>query len=166
MVEREAWDVTCGDTAPAIPAAHHLWRRFIDDANHITWDGDRPIPHPVNPDNIHMEKGEDGLSTSWREHLETDGLGPESVIEGNGQYTLVGELRVADAGALQMPVTHDPTGNTPIDCAHTVVEWPPGLLAPGSDRPAKNDRTRIKNDLARGFDFVHGQVETQKPAGM
>jgi hypothetical protein len=121
MVEREAWDLSCGETTSAIPADHHLWRRFIDDANHITWDGDRPIPHPVDPDTMHMEKGEDGLSVSWREHLEADDLTAESVLEGNEQYTFVGELSVSHAHDLKMPVTHKPTGNTPIDCAHSVA---------------------------------------------
>jgi hypothetical protein len=113
---------------------------------------------------MHMEQGEHGLSTSWSEHLEErHGLGPESVLEDNLRYTLVGEIGVESACALGMNVYHAPNGDTPLDCAHALVDWPTDQITPGSDRPPRNVRRQIKNDLARLFDFVFGEVTTTPP---
>src|SRR5271157_6098757 len=132
--------VSCEGIAEEIPDPDHLWRRFIDDPNHITWDGDRPIPHPVSDVALHMEKGESGLSAYWREHLEYHGLGPESVLEDNEKYGLVGQLGVGNARRIEMVVRHDPEGAVPVGCAHSAVDWPPRLILKGSTRPDKGDR--------------------------
>jgi hypothetical protein len=152
----------CGDAA-IIPDEDMLWRRFIDDPNHLTWEGDRPFPHPVSSEQMHMERGEHGLSTSWREHLLHHELGPEAVLEGRPKFTLVGEIVVGDTRIIGMNVYHDPTGDLPINCAHTAVDWPTDLIPAGSDRPPSPERKRIKNDLARLFTFIYGVVTSERP---
>jgi hypothetical protein len=164
---RESWDVECGETASSIPESHRLWRRFIDDANHLTWDEDgRPIPHPLQSNSMQLERGEDGLSTSWAEHLEVDGGIREDVLDGSSDYSLVGEAHMNVVSAqLRMSVWHNPLGAEPIDCAHTLVSWPEGSNAPHSTRPAKPERIALKTDLAHAFSFSEGTVRTQRPPG-
>jgi hypothetical protein len=112
-----------------------------------------------------MEAGEKGLSVSWREHFEADGRTVEDVLGRNPKYTLVGQLRVSAARRLAMRVKHDPTSSEPLDCAHALVDWPIELLAPGSDRPPRPERQRIKMALAPEFEFIHGEVKTPSPPG-
>lgn len=111
-----------------------------------------------------MEKGERGLSSSWREHLAQHGLGPESVLDDNPKFTLVGEILVQAARQIGMNVYHDPTGNRPIRCAHSAIDWPEDSKEPDSDRPSKPERKRIKNDLALAFNFIFGEVTSERPA--
>ncbi len=155
----------CGERCIRIPDTDHLCRRFIDDPNHITWDGERPIPHPMSDNSFNMEKGRHGLSTSWRQHIQHHLLGLEVILDGDPRYTLVGEISVTDARAIGMRVDHDPTGDKPIDCAHTSVDWPLNSLAQNSDRPPSPERKLIKNRLATSFRFVHGEVQTPRPDG-
>jgi hypothetical protein len=161
---RESWDVECGETAPLIPESHRLWRRFIDDANHLTWDEDgRPIPYPLS-NSIQIDK--DGLSTCWADHLEADGAVREDVLEGSSDYSLVGEAPVSILSSqLRMNVSHDPLGAEPVACSHTLVGWPEGSNAPSSTRPAKPQRNALRTDMARAFRFPEGSVRTQRPTG-
>lgn len=157
--------ISCGETAPHLPDNHGLCRRFIDDPNHLTWEGDRPIPHPMSDRAINMEKGRAGLSTSWREHIERDGLEVSAVLGDDSNYTLVGQIQVGVARGIGMNVYHSPEGSHPIDCAHSSIDWPHGSEAENSDRPPKSERKRLKNELARSFEFVHGNVKSTKPFG-
>jgi hypothetical protein len=156
------WNVACGDTAPIIPEHHHLWRRFIDDPNHVTWDGDQPLFRPLS---MRIAQGEDGLSCAWAEHLNQDRCKPGALLEGNEKYTLVGEVPVRSVGMLEMPVLHDPKGSDPVACAHSLVKWPPGSFAYPSTRPDKPERNRLLLELSRSFSLVHGKVMSSTPPG-
>lgn len=156
-------EIPCGETADEIPDGHRLCRRFIDDENHLTWDGDRPIPHPSSPNSFNMEKGRSGLSTSWREHLERHNLSLEVVLAGDPDYTLVGQVNVGVVRDIGLLADHDPTSDQPLGCAHSVIRWSNASLAPGSDRPSRPDRKRLKTALSRAFDYVLGEITTPRP---
>ena len=157
----------CGVPVNPLPQESGLVRRFIDDANHITWDGDTPIPHPLSNS---VQFDDDGLSLYWRQHLDRDGLGLASVLEGRDAYTLVGEVSVAAVERVPMNVKHDPLGEADepllIRCAHTLINWHPATVAPGSLRPDKHERKKLKYALAREFHIELGEVSTPTPDGL
>jgi hypothetical protein len=155
--------VGCGELAESIPRDNRLLRRFIDDENHITWEGDRPIPHPLMGNSMQFDPE---LSTFWREHIEDDGNRIDSVLGRCPEYTLVGEIGVGAALDVPMAVAHDPTDEVPIiGCAHAGVGWSPSTIPAGSHQPTRPEKKRLRAELARGFSFVVGDVHTERPPG-
>ncbi len=151
------------ETTISIPPEDHLWRRFKDDPNHLTWDDELgPLPHEDK-----ALQFDNDLSTNWREHLEGHRIGPSGVLGcgSKSAYTLVGELAVAQAQLMGFLVTHSPDGKIPIECSHTSVSWPPAEIHPPAKRPDKRARSRLRADMARNFPFVYGEVTTPPPAG-
>jgi hypothetical protein len=163
----EPWDLPCGVQVDPIPTHHHLLRRLIDDDNHITWEGDQPIPHPTAGNSLQFDT--DGMSTTWTEHIERDGLSVDAILAGKHDYTLVAEVSVQKIRALPMDVVHDPL-DVAIDdsltrCGHTLVKWHESTFAQGSNKPDKFQRPALKYKLARSFQIIHGKVTTPKPPG-
>ncbi len=151
------------ETVLPVATEDHLWRRFKDDPNHLTWDDELgPLPHQDKA----LQFDED-LSTNWREHLEKHRIGPAEILgcSSKSTYTLVGELAVTQAQQLSFVVTHSPEGKIPIECSHTSVSWPPAEIHPPAKRPDRRARSRLRADMARNFTFVYGEVTAPPPDG-
>lgn len=154
-------EIPCGEVQE-IPNGDRVWRRFVDSKNHLAWDYDnnRYVPNPValafDPE----------MSTHWREHLEMHGLGPDSILDEDGKYTLVGEWAVRSVRDMDFPTTHTPDGSEPIACAHTSVYWPPESIKAGSKRPDAPTRTSLRNMLVMKMTLVCGDVTTPPPEDM
>jgi hypothetical protein len=77
----------------------------------------------------------------------------------------VGEFPVEAARAIGFIVTATPTGDVPIDCAHASVDWPPAEVPPGSRRPPKQARRRLRDELAKSMSWVHGRPTVKRQDG-
>jgi hypothetical protein len=151
---------SCGEPED-IPDNDHLLRRFMDSKNHLEWDADnmRWLPSAAA-----MQFDPD-LSTSWKEHLEFHGMGPEAVIAGNDRYSLVGEWPVKTLRDSRLVITHSPSSSGPIDCAHTSVDWPPDAIEPGKRRPNGAMRMSVRNSLSVSISWVYGNITIVPPEG-
>ena len=146
-----------------IPDEDHLLRRFRDDPNHLVWDDELgPIPHHEMNSVLQFDEE---LSTNWREHLRRHGMGTIWALGDNPAYTLVGEISVSEARKLDFGIIHSAEDIIPIGCSHTSVSWPANQIHPTAKRPDKRTRGRLRSQLARNFKFVHGEVQSEPPAG-
>jgi hypothetical protein len=161
--------IPCGKSLP-VPNGDKLWRRFIDSKAYWTWDDDlkRWIP------NRHYLRFDPELSVFWNRHLTLHGLGPESVLDGDPRFTVVGELDVSDLRKerhvgdlydLYFPVSHSPNDLSEIGCAHCSVYWPPTAIPEGAEIPTKDNQKRLQTEMARRFSWVHGAPPRDKPNG-
>jgi hypothetical protein len=125
------------------------------------WDTElrRWIPNP------HYLRFDPDLSCYWRQHLRMHGKGPESVLEGDARYSLVGELLIVRLRGQGFPVRHSPNGDTSIGCAHSSVDWPPGTIAANGTEPSKKDQKLLKHELAREFSWIYGDMPAVGPEG-
>jgi len=146
-----------------LPDEHHLWRRLIDDPNHIVWDSELGwLPNPRSAISLQMNPD---LSMQWREHLRRHNIAPAGILGEDGRYTLAAELLIDDARALRFSVTHSPLGPSPLDCSHTSVDWPMDQTQNPPARPNRDERLRLRYDMSAKFKLVYGNVRTQVPEG-
>jgi hypothetical protein len=151
----------CGQTLE-IPDGDHLWRKFMDSANHLIWNHDlgRMVPSHAalqfDPD----------LSSDWREHLELVHQQTASAIVGDdSRYTLVGQFPVGRVRKLDFVVTATPNSIQPFGCAHASVDWPPHTVPEHSIEPTRDVRKQLRNELAREASWVLGTPTVGPPAG-
>lgn len=79
-------------------------------------------------------------------------------MQPEGGYTLVYEVATVTARhQLNCTVTHTPQGDSPIDCAHSSVEF-----SAGANKPA---RKATRYDLAREMRLIAGKPTQYPPLG-
>lgn len=140
----------------------HNWDGGGDeDHDQLVWSQDehRWVPAPEPPPSMQFNPD---LSASWKEHLEGRHLyGPDSTLTRPG-YTLVWELKVADATRLEFTVEHSPTtASAPIECAHTSI-WMP-LDVSATAKKTKDRRHELRTDLAHAMTHVLGRLPPPPP---
>jgi len=145
----------CGE-ADEIPGAHVLWRRVLDDLDHLEWDGvdgcwrARPTP-PSNSLQFNPD-----MSTVWREHAaEVHGVGPECALDEAHRYTLVFAIEADAARELDLEVAHSPTGTECPNCAHSSVLWPTPIT--------KDQKKELRYELSRALRLIYGMPTVQPP---
>jgi hypothetical protein len=151
----------CGK-AEYVPNENNLWRRVMDQENHLLWSAEqgRWIP------NLPALSFDPDLSTSWAEHLRgRHQEGPDILIKNNPKYTLVGEFRVGTLRDMDFGVRASPAGSVPPDCAHTSADWPLGAVPEGKLKPNKDTARRIRLKLASKVEWVHGEPSILPPDG-
>ena len=157
----------CGQSSE-ITDGDRVLRRFIDSPNHLEWDADNSRYVPAGSqmifDSDTPTEARD-LSTYWREHLSRDELGPEVVLIGHPNYSLVGEWRVAAVRKLRFPVAHTPRGDAPIECAHASIYWPPDSIPPSKMEPGPSRRRMLRSELNREMSWTYGTISTPPPEG-
>jgi hypothetical protein len=156
-VPRES--VLCGE-ANELSRSDHLWRKFRNSDNHVWWSDEDECWLPT-PAALQFDPE---LSTQWREHLESHGLGPDSILDVDKGYELVGEWYVSRLEDLNFPVKHTPDLEVPlIGCSHSSVYWPSAEIPPGKAKPNKDARDRIRSDLSYLMRWMHGTITVPKP---
>ena len=157
----------CG-VSNEITNGDRVLRRFIDSPNHLEWDSDNsryvPAGNQMIFDSDTPEEARD-LSTYWREHLGRDELGPEALLIGHSNYSLIGEWRVAAVRKLKFPVAHTPRGDVPIECAHASICWPPDSIPPSKMEPSPSRRRILRGELSRELSWAYGTISTPPPEG-
>lgn len=150
--------IPCGRVGK-LPDQDHLWRRFTNSPNHLTWDADleRWIP------SLSILQFDPEMSTYWREHLRMHGKGASSVLTRG--YTLVGELDIGKIQRQGFPTRQSPNDEPSIGCAHVSIHWPPESVLQGRTQPSKDQRKLLRMRLASEFIWVYGDVPTSGPAG-
>lgn len=106
------------------------------------------------------------------------GMGPESVLDGDPRFSVVGQLNIGNLreqfdlhmkglqlSALSFVVRHSPNELSAIGCAHCSVYYPAGAFCEESTVPRKDIEKALQTDVARRFSWVISGPPIGKPEG-